>query len=65
MAKSGDKSKSGGNQRTRINPITKQQETIPGRKAGKKRVRTAPNDPLRTHDIHGPVGKKNRKKREE
>lgn len=65
MGKSKGKIKPGANQRFRINPITKQQETIPGTKAGKKRVRTSLNDPLRTHDIHGPVGKKKSNKTRE
>jgi hypothetical protein len=37
-------------QRTRINPITGQKETITGTKAGKKRTREQPGSPLRTHD---------------
>jgi hypothetical protein len=35
--------------RTRTNPITGQVETVPGTKAGKKRVRLSPDHPLRTH----------------
>lgn len=65
MGKSKGKNKPGANQRIRVNPITKQQETISGTKAGKKRVRTSLNDPLRTHDIHGPVGKKKTRKTQE
>lgn len=60
----GKKNKSvsrGAQQRTRINPITGKQETVPGTKAGRKRTRTAPGDPLRTHDIHGPTDKKKRR----
>lgn len=56
---------SGGQQRTRINPITKQVETITGTKAGKKRFRLAYGDPLRTHDLHGPIGKKKKTKNNE
>lgn len=41
--------------RTRTNPKTGQTETVPGTKAGKKRMREAPNSPLRTHDQHGPI----------
>lgn len=51
----GKKKKGGGNNagsRTRVNPMTGATETIPGTKAGKKRTRTSPGDPLRTHDIH-------------
>jgi hypothetical protein len=52
-------SKSSG--RTRINPITKEVETVAGTKAGKKRLRLPLGHPQRTHDIHGPVGKKKKK----
>ena len=52
-------SKSSG--RTRINPVTKEVETVAGTKAGKKRLRLPIGHPQRTHDLHGPVGKKNRK----
>jgi hypothetical protein len=45
-------------QRFRHNPITGQVDAIPGTKAGKKRMRTSLGDPLRTHDLRGPVGKK-------
>lgn len=38
-------------ERTRLNPITGKTEKIPGTKAGKKRFRLAPGDPLRTHDL--------------
>jgi hypothetical protein len=48
----------GAQQRIRINPITKQEETVPGTKAGKKRQRLSPSNPLRTHDLHGPIDKK-------
>jgi len=70
----GKKNKSvnhGAQQRERTNPITGQVETVPGTKAGKKRMRTSFGDPLRTHDLHGPVnkkktvGKKKRKKQED
>lgn len=57
----GKKNKSvsrGAQQRTRRNPITGKDETVPGTKAGRKRQRLAPGDPLRTHDLHGPVGNK-------
>ena len=52
-------SKSSG--RTRINPITKEVETVAGTKAGKKRLRLPIGHPQRTHDLHGPVGKKKKK----
>lgn len=45
-------------QRARHNPLTGKVEMIPGTKAGKKRMRTSFGDPLRTHDLRGPVGKK-------
>ena len=48
----------GAQQRVRINPVTGKEETIAGTKAGKKRMRTSFGDPIRTHDLHGPVGKK-------
>ena len=48
----------GPQQRVRINPITKQEEIVAGTKAGKKRHRLAPSNPLRTHDLHGPIDKK-------
>lgn len=50
-------SSKGPQQRTRIHPITKQVEIISGTKAGKKRHRLSMDNPLRTHDLHGPVGK--------
>lgn len=48
----------GAQQRERINPITGETEIVPGTKAGKKRNRLPFGHPLRTHDLHGPVGKK-------
>ena len=54
--------KSSGQQRTRVNPITQKEETVTGTKAGKKRFRLSYGDPLRTHDIHGHVGKKKKAK---
>ena len=53
MAKSSGKSKPASGSRTRINPITKEVETVTGTKAGKKRTRLPSGHPLRTHDIHG------------
>jgi hypothetical protein len=50
--------KGGPQQRTRIHPHTGQVEIVAGTKAGKKRNRLPFGHPLRTHDIHGPVGKK-------
>jgi len=37
-------------ERTRINPLTGQPETITGTKAGKKRTRLPWGHPLRSHD---------------
>lgn len=59
--KGGGGSSKGAQQRTRKNPLTGAIETIAGTKAGKRRMRLAPGDPLRTHDLHGPVGKKSKK----
>jgi hypothetical protein len=53
----------GSQQRERVNPITKQTETVSGTKAGKKRQRLSPGNPLRTHDLRGPVDKKKSKKK--
>jgi hypothetical protein len=55
MAKSSGKSKPASGSRTRVNPKTKEVETVPGTKAGKKRTRLSGGHPLRTHDIHGVV----------
>lgn len=54
------KSKVSTGSRERLNPLTGQIETIPGTKAGKKRTRTAPGDPLRTHVSLEKKGKKKR-----
>lgn len=43
------KSKPAKGNRTRTNPLTGQVESIPGTKAGKKRMRLAHDHPLRTH----------------
>jgi hypothetical protein len=43
------KSKASTGNRERLNPLTGKLESVPGTKAGKKRTRTAPGDPLRTH----------------
>jgi len=51
-------------QRERLNPLTGKIEIIPGTKAGKRRTRLPFGDPLRTHDLRGPVGKKTKKDRE-
>jgi hypothetical protein len=53
----------GAQQRERINPITKEVEVVAGTKAGKKRNRLPFGHPLRTHDLHGPIGKKIAKKK--
>lgn len=47
--KKGSSNRSG--QRTRINPITGQQETVTGTKAGKKRTHLPYGHQLRTHDL--------------
>jgi hypothetical protein len=57
----GKKNKSvsrGAQQRERLNYLTGKIEVVPGTKAGKRRTRLSLGDPLRTHDLHGPVGKK-------
>jgi hypothetical protein len=59
MGKKNKKVARGAQQRVRINPLTKEQETMAGTKAGKKRMRLAIGHPLRTHDLHGPSDKKN------
>jgi hypothetical protein len=46
--------------RTRINPITGQQETVTGPKAGRRRSREPYGSPLRTHDLHPPGYRKQR-----
>lgn len=53
----------GAQQRERTNPVTKVVEMVPGTKAGRKRQRLPIGHPLRTHDLHGPVGKKVVKKK--
>lgn len=55
MAKGRKPSTKGSQQRTRTNPITKEMETLPGTKAGRKRHRLPMGHPLRTHDMHGVV----------
>ena len=42
---------SGPQQRVRIHPITKQEEIVPGTKAGKRRTRLPFGHELRTHDL--------------
>ncbi len=61
--KKGSKTRSG--VRTRINPITKEVETVTGTKAGKRRLRLPMGHPLRTHDLRGPIGKKKKGKKSE
>lgn len=59
----GKKKKSSGDrsgQRTRINPLTGEAETVTGTRSGKKRQLLSPGHPLRTHDLN-PAG--SRKKR--
>ena len=45
------KAKASSGTRTRVNPLTGQVETVTGTKAGKKRQRLSPDDPLRTHVV--------------
>jgi hypothetical protein len=59
MGKKRKSSKSGLTERSRLNPLTGKVELIAGTKAGKKRIRTTAEDPLRTHDI---LGESKRKK---
>jgi hypothetical protein len=61
MAKGKGKSKPSSGQRVRTNPVTGNQETVAGTKAGKKRTRLPFGHELRTHDMHGIV-KKGKKK---
>jgi hypothetical protein len=53
MAKGKGKAKPASGSRTRVNPKTKEVETVSGTKAGKKRTRLPMGHPLRTHDMHG------------
>jgi len=61
MAKGKKSTAKGAQQRRRIHPITKVVEMIPGTKAGRKRQRLPIGHELRTHDLHGPVGKTKRR----
>lgn len=65
MGKKNKKVARGAQQRERFNYLTGKTEIVPGTKAGKKRQRLSYGDPLRTHDLHGPVGKKSKKSRRE
>lgn len=56
--KGGGGSAKSAQQRKRFNRFTGETEVVPGTKAGKKRTRLPLGHPLRTHDLHGPVGKK-------
>jgi|694.fasta_scaffold00184_45 hypothetical protein len=58
MGKKNKKVARGAQQRERFNYLTGKTEIVPGTKAGKRRTRLSYGDPLRTHDLHGPVGKK-------
>lgn len=64
MGKKNKKVSRGAQQRERFNYLTGKTEIVPGTKAGKKRQRLSYGDPLRTHDLHGPVGKKSKKSRQ-
>ena len=61
MSKGKGKAKPASGSRTRVNPMTKAVETVPGTKAGKKRNRLPSGHPLRTHDLHGVVKPKKKK----
>ena len=50
MGKGKKSSGSHSNQRTRINPLTGERETVTGTKAGKKRQTLPWGHPLRSHD---------------
>jgi len=58
MGKRSKKVARGSQQRERFNTLTGKTEVISGTKAGKRRARLSFGDPLRTHDLRGPVGKK-------
>ena len=62
MGKKNKSVKRGAQQRERWNYIEQKMEIVPGTKAGKKRTRLPLGHPLRTHDLHGPVGKKKPRK---
>ena len=53
----------GPQQRTRINPLTGEVETISGTKAGRKRQRLSLGHPLRTHDLRAPAKTSEKKKK--
>lgn len=65
MGKKNSKVSRGAQQRERLNYLTGKVEIVPGTKAGKRRTRLSFGDPLRTHDLHGPVGKKSKNNKEE
>jgi hypothetical protein len=54
MGKKKKSGSAGNGDRTRINPLTGQQETVTGPKAGRRRSREPLGSPLRTHDLHPP-----------
>lgn len=59
----GKKKKSSGDrsgQRTRINPLTGQAESVTGTRSGKKRALLPIGHPLRTHDLKAPGSRKKR-----
>jgi hypothetical protein len=60
MGKKKKTSKDRSGTRVRINPLTGKEETVPGTKAGKRRTRLPFGDPLRTHDLKGPVKTKSK-----
>lgn len=60
MGKSKKGGGGGGGDRTRLNPITGQRETVTGPKAGRRRTREPFGSPLRTHDLR-PHGSRKRR----
>lgn len=59
----GKKKKSSGDrsgQRTRVNPLTGEAESVTGTRSGKKRQLLSPGNPLRTHDLNPPGSKQKR-----
>jgi hypothetical protein len=58
VGKKNKKVSRGAQQRERLNPITGQIEIVAGTKAGKRRTRLSPGNPLRTHDLHGQIKNK-------
>ena len=60
MGKKKKSSGAGAGQRTRINPLTGEAETVSGTRSGKKRQLLPFGHQLRTHDLKPPGSKKSR-----